>query len=186
MDEDDLDKLIEGLKARRAAKSKPVPMKAALKRTQLSPDAPAPATQALVARRGEGAASEALDAWGARVAGASICDVAHKMGCSIETAKKLIAEAHTAIAEDLKTNLNLNRELDLARIDGLIASYYGPARSGDTDSANIVLKCLTHRAGLTGSSALPDPGRSHPENVILWIQNQLPSITKIVDALPLD
>ena len=106
------------------------------------------------------------------------------MGCSIETAKQLIAEAHAAISEDLKANLNLNRELDLARVDGLIASYYGPAKSGDTDSANIVLKCLSHRSTLTGNAALPDPGRSHPENVIIWLQNQLPSITKIVDALP--
>lgn len=183
--DDDLDQLIEGLKARRA-KVNGKPNMGALKRTPLASEAPAPATGALVSKRGSEAVSEAFNAWGARVSGASICDVAHRMGCSIKTAKVLIKEAHEAIAEDLKTNLDLNRELDLARVDGLIASYYGPAKSGDTDSANIILKCLTHRSQLTGLVKPPDPGRSHPESVIVWIQQQLPQINKIVDALPLD
>jgi hypothetical protein len=48
-----------------------------------------------------------------------IVDVAHQLGVSIEAAKELIREAHAAIAEDLKENLEVNRKLDMARIDGV-------------------------------------------------------------------
>jgi hypothetical protein len=106
------------------------------------------------------------------------------MGLSIEGTKALIKEAHDAIHEDLKTNLDLNRQLDLQRIDGLLQVYYPLARSGDPDSANVTLKCLAQRSKLTGIEPMPDPGRSNPQNVLVWIQSQLPSINKIVDALP--
>jgi hypothetical protein len=180
MRDDEFEALIRRAKAQRG------PSKQAAKRTQLAPDAPAPATNDLIAVRGELATTRALEAWNARVSGENICDVAHQMGISIESAKVLIKEAHAAIHEDLKANLDLNRQLDLQRIDGLIKSYYPGACQGDDRAAAVVLKCLTHRAQLTGNAAPPDPGRSHPENVIVWIQQQLPSINKIVDALPLD
>jgi hypothetical protein len=50
----------------------------------------------------------------------------------------------------------------------------------------VVLKCLAQRSKLTGIEPQPDPGRSNPQNVLVWIQNQLPSINRIVDALPLE
>jgi hypothetical protein len=53
------------------------------------------------------------------------------MGVSIEGAKELIRQAHAAIAEDLKENLEINRQLDLARIDGMLAVYYPQAKAGD-------------------------------------------------------
>jgi hypothetical protein len=154
------------------------------KRTELAPDAPAPALQAVVAERGPEPTEAALSAWEARVRGEPIVDLAHRMGLTIETAKLLIKEAHDAIHEDLKTNLDLNRQLDLQRIDGLLQVYYPLARSGDPDSANVTLKCLAQRSKLTGIEPMPDPGRSNPQSVLVWIQNSLPSINKIVDALP--
>jgi hypothetical protein len=160
------------------------PVKMPIKRTQLAPDAPAPRVNGVVARHGSEPTNEALRAWEARVKGAPIVDVAHTLGMSIEGAKKLIQEVHDAVHEDLKANLELNRQLDLDRIDHLIGSYYGPAREGDHDSANVVLKCLAQRSKLTGIEPMPDPGRSNPQNVLVWIQNQLPSINRIVDSLP--
>jgi hypothetical protein len=156
------------------------------KRTPLAPDAPAPATQALIAKNGQEPTARALEAWAARVRGSPIVDVAHEMGLSIEEAKILIREVHDAIHEDLKANLDLNRQLDLTRIDHLIGAYYEPARAGDTDCANVVLKCLQQRSKLTGIEPLPDPGRSNPQNVLLFVQQSLPSINKIVDSLPLE
>jgi hypothetical protein len=156
------------------------------KRTQLAADAPAPATADMIAKRGSEPAARALEAWAARVRGAPIVDVAHSMGLTIEDAKVLIREAHGAIAEDLKTNLDLNRQLDLDRIDGLLQVYYPLARSGDADCANVTLKCLQQRSKLTGIEPQPDPGRSNPAGVLVWIQQQLPSINRIVDALPLE
>jgi len=155
-------------------------------RTPLDPDAPAPRTRALVAAKGEELTAEALRAWQARVNGAPIVDVAYQLGLRIEDAKRLIKEVHAAIAEDLKENLNLNRQLDLERIDHLLFSYYPQARGGHLKSAEVVLKLLQHRARLTGVEPLPEPGRSHPENILIWVQNALPSINKIVDALPPD
>lgn len=155
-------------------------------RTPLSPDAPAPQIQAVIARQGEEPTARALEAYAARLNGLPIIDVAQTLGVSIETAKHLINEAHTAIAEDLKSNLELNRQLDLGRIDGLLQTYYPAARQGDQDCANLVLKCIAQRAKLNGLEAPPDAGRSHPQNVLVWIQSQLPSINKIVDAMPLE
>jgi hypothetical protein len=172
------------------AKPKPKPrVSGALvstKRTVMAPDAPAPVTGALIAQRGQEPTARSLEAWAARVRGAPIVDVAHGMGISIESAKVLIREAHDAIAEDLKTNLDLNRQLDLDRVDGLLGTYYPAAKGGDPDCANVVIKCLQHRAKLNGLEPQPDPGRSKPENVLIWIQNQLPSINRIVDAMPLE
>jgi hypothetical protein len=169
-----------GVKRSHVSAAKVVPTK----RTDLAPDAPAPAFEAVVAKRGAEPTTAALSAWEARVRGEPIVDVAHQMGVTIETAKLLIREAHDAIHEDLKTNLDLNRQLDLQRIDGLLQVYYPLARQGDPDSANVTLKCLAQRSKLTGIEPMPDPGRSNPQNILLWIQGQLPSIQKIVDALP--
>lgn len=157
------------------------------KRTELAPDAPAPRTQDFIQDRGQMLSTAATEAWGARLNGVPMYEVAHQMGVSIATAKALINEAHAAIAEDLKENLNLNRELDLHRVDGLLQTYYGQARQGDLDSANLVLKALAHRAKLTGAEPPPQPGRTQgPENVLIWIQQQMPAINKIVDALPIE
>jgi hypothetical protein len=189
INEKDLDQLIELLRAKHQARH-PAPSRAPIKelkqRTQLSPNAPAPRINDVIATHGLEPTTRALEAWAARVSGCPIIDIAHAMGVSIEHAKRLIREAHTAIAEDLKENLNLNRELDLARVDGLLSSYYPRARAGDVESANVVLRAMRHRAQLVGLEAPPDPGRSHPENVMIWIQNQLPSINRLVDSLPLE
>jgi hypothetical protein len=158
----------------------------AMPKTALSPDAPAPHLAQVAQERGAELTARALAAWNARLDGHPIIDVAHSLGLSIEAAKQLIREAHTAIAEDLKEALNQNRELDLERTDMILKAFLPGARAGNKDDAAIVLKALTHRSRLTGTEPLPDPGRSKPENVLIWIQNQLPAINKIVDALPIE
>jgi hypothetical protein len=151
----------------------------------LAPDAPAPRLGELIAAEGEEPTAQALQAWDARVNGAPIIDVAHQLGVSIELAKHLINEVHAAIREDLKANLELNRNIDLHRIDQLILSYLPAAKAGDDKSATIVLKALAHRARLTGSEPGPEPVKSgHIENVQAWIVNVLPSINRLVDDMP--
>ena len=150
----------------------------------LAPDAPAPRLEKLAAEYGHGLTAKSLIAWGQRLQGRSIIDVAHDLEVSIESAKGLIAEVHDAVREDLKENLDFNRSLDLARIDGLLATHYPRAKEGKVKSAQLVLRCLERRAKLTGVEPLPEPGRSHPTNVLVWLQAQLPSINRIVDSLP--
>jgi hypothetical protein len=152
--------------------------------TPLAPDAPAPRLKAWAAEHGPELSRDVLQAWQARVDGWTIVDIAFQLGLRIEEAKLLIKEAHDAIAKDLKENLNLNRQLDLERIDRLLSFYYPQARSGDHKSAGIVLKLLAHRGKLTGVEPVPEPQHNHPENVLIWVQNALPEINKIVDALP--
>jgi hypothetical protein len=154
--------------------------------TVLSPQTPAPKLAEVVEKRGPELAANALSAWNARLNGEPIVDVAHRMGVPLAAAKELIREAHEAIAEDLKTALEQNRELDLQRTDMILKSFLPGAREGDRDSAAIVLKALAHRSRLCGTEPLADPGRSKPENVLIWIQNQLPAINRIVDALPIE
>ena len=155
-------------------------------RTELAADAPAPALNVMIAEQGLDPTTRALEAWNARVAGVPIVDVAHQMGVSIELAKKLIGEVHSAIYEDLKANVDLNRQLDLARVDKLIKTYLPSACQGDDDAATVVLRCLGHRSKLTGVEAPEGPRSQRPSNVLVWIQNQLPSINRIVDSLPLE
>jgi len=154
--------------------------------TPLAPETPAPRLAEVVEKRGPELATAAIAAWNARLAGEPLVDVAHQMGVSIAAAKALIREAHEAIAEDLKTALNQNRELDLQRTDQILKAFLPAAKEGDRDSASIVLKALNHRARLCGTEPQADPGRSKPENVLIWIQQQLPSINRIVDALPVE
>lgn len=182
----ELDNAVPAEKSKRGKAAKPAPMREAQKRTPLSPDAPAPRFNGVLAHRGPELTAKALAAWNARVSGVPIVDVAYELGVSIELAKKLIAEVHAAIRDDLKESLDMNRQLDLERVDGLVNTFYPIARSGDTDSAAVVLRALQHRAKLTGVEPLPDPGRSHPQNVLVWIQQQMPGIHKIVDSLPLE
>ena len=154
--------------------------------TPLAPETPARSINEMVEARGSDLATQALGAWNARLAGVPIVDVAHQMGMSIAGAKQLIREAHDAIAEDLKVALAQNRELDLQRVDMILKTFLPAAKEGDRDSASIVLKALTHRARLTGTEPMPEAGRSNPQNVLVWIQQQLPSINKIVDGLPIE
>ena len=164
---------------------RPPAFKRALARTELGPEAPAPRTTDMIARRGLELSTAATEAWAARLEGVPIIEVARKMAVSIDTAKALINEAHTAIAEDLKESLARNRELDLARIDGLLATYYPQARQGDLDSAKFVIQALAHRAKLTGAEPPTQVGRTNePTNVLIWIQQQMPLISRIVDNLP--
>lgn len=187
MDLDDFDRLLDDLNPqRRKPKKKPSPMKDADHRTPLDVQAPAPRLNGVIHERGPEMTKDALEAWDARVSGVPIVDIAHGLGVSIALAKKLIQEVHEAVRDDLKDSTELNRQLDLQRCDGLLAAHYPIAKDGDTDSAAVVLRVMQHRAKLTGIEPLPDPGRSHPTNVLVWIQNQLPGINKLVDSLPLD
>lgn len=155
-------------------------------RTQLAPDAPAPELGEMVAELGHEPTTKALEAWNATVSGSPIIDVAHSMGISIELCRKLIKEVHAAIYEDLKANVDLNRQLDLARIDQLLVGHLPAAKAGDTYAAAIVIKALQHRSKLTGQEPEPGPPKQNPANVMVWIQNQLPQINAIVDSLPVE
>ena len=159
--------------------------KSPFRHTELAQEAPAARLNGQVAVHGEKLTREALGAWNARLDGEPIIDVAHNLGLSINAAKELIRQVHSAIHEDLKENLALNRQLDLERIDALLKTYYPQAKMGDLDAANFTVKALQHRAKLTGAEPLPDPGRTNqPQNVLIWLQANLPNINKIVDALP--
>jgi hypothetical protein len=177
-----------GPERKKGPKRKPIPapMRDAEKRTPLSPQAPAPRFNGVLKDRGPELTEAALKAWDARIQGVPLVDIAHELGTSIVLAKKLIQEVHEAIRDDLKDNLELNRQLDLERCDGLLNTFYAQARAGDTDSAAIVLRALQHRSKLTGVEPLPDPGRNHPTNVLVWIQGQMSGINKLVDSLPLE
>lgn len=166
--------------ARTAKRHPPMP------KTELAPETPAPELAKVIETRGQELTADALTAWQARLEGEPLVNVAHRMGLSLEAAKALIREAHEAIAEDLKEALNQNRELDLQRTDMILKSFLPAAKEGDRDSASIVLKALAHRSRLCGTESMGDPGRSKPENVLIWIQNQLPAINRIVDALPIE
>jgi hypothetical protein len=93
-----------------------------------------------------------LEAWALRVVGMPIIEVAHHLDTTIQQAKVLIQQAHHAVAEDLKTNLALNRQLDLELIDGLLSQFYPAAKGGHLKSADAVLKLLGHQPKLTGSN----------------------------------
>jgi hypothetical protein len=150
----------------------------------LAPDAPAPRLQKLVDELGSGPCARALKAWEQRMMGDSILAIATDLRLSIPAAKELLREVHTAVAEDLKENLDLNRSLDLARIDSIIGAHLPKAQAGKVKSAQLVLRCLERRAKLVGIDAMPEPTRGHQTNVLCWIQAQLPGIAKLVDSLP--
>jgi hypothetical protein len=185
-----LDAIVEELKShppKQKATRKYPALKTLAKRTSLPPDAPAPHLAVVVAEQGAEPTARALEAWNSRLAGSPIVDVAHQLGVSIELAKKLINEVHAAIYEDLKANIDLNRQLDLDRIDAVIKAFLPSAKAGDPDSANVLLRALGHRAKLTGQEPEASPTRlTNPQNVMVWIQQQLPSINRIVDNLPLE
>jgi hypothetical protein len=189
MDDPGFDKFLASLPPPKKKRQRPrvvaEGVQIAKERTELAPDAPAPHLDALIAAEGPEPTAEALKAWDARVNGAPIIDVAHQLGVSIELARHLINEVHAAIREDLKANLELNRNIDLHRIDQLILAYLPAAKAGDDKSATVVLKALQHRAKLTGSEPGPEPVKTnHVESVQAWIVNVLPSINRLVDDLP--
>lgn len=152
----------------------------------LAPDAPAPHLGDLIAELGPQRVLDALKAWDMRLQGRPIYEVAHEFNLSVEAAKHLIKEAHSAIAEDLKENVEQNRQLDLDRIDGLLQTFYPAAKAGDDKAAAVTLKCIERRAKLTGTE--PDERRpsGEPRNVLVWVQNQLPAINRLVDSLPVE
>jgi hypothetical protein len=106
------------------------------------------------------------------------------LGLSINAAKVLIKQVHEAVAEDLKENLDQNRSLDLARIDGLLTTHYPKAKAGKIKSAQLVLRCLERRAKLIGIEPLPAPTPHHSQSVLIWLQAKMPSINAIVNTLP--
>jgi hypothetical protein len=155
------------------------------RRTELAPETPAARLNHMIADKGPEAVETALAAWDARTRGESYSDIAHSYHLSIEGAKTLIREAYQAIGEDLKDALSQNRALDLARIDGLLQTYYPMARAGDDKAATLVLKAIERRARLCGTEPEPVQARvDHSQNILVWVQQQLPNINRLVDSLP--
>jgi hypothetical protein len=131
--------------------------------------------------------AEAITAWDQKVAGHAIIDIAHSMQVSIETAKYLIRQVQAAVTDDLKESVTQNRELDLQRIDRLIRAWYPAACDGDEGAAGVMIKLLAQRAKLTGASNEQTELKTmQPQNVLVWIQNSLPAINRIVDNLPIE
>lgn len=153
---------------------------------KLSPDAPAPRLQELVNEYGSGPCARALLAWQQRLMGSSIIEVATDLGLSIDAAKVLIRQVHEAVAEDLKENIDLNRSIDLARIDSLIAGHMPKAQAGKVKSAQLVLRCIERRAKLIGLEPQPPPTRSASQSVMIWLETKMPAIHTIVDSLPVE
>jgi hypothetical protein len=155
---------------------------------KFTPDAPAPRLEALVERDGVDPTAKALAAWEARIKGSPVVDIAHAMGLSIDACRSLIKEAHQAVRDDLKDALELNRTLDLERIDGLLKTFYPMAREGHEESAYITLAALKHRSKLTGTEPGSErvPANLQPSQVLIWVQQALPNINRIVDSLPSD
>lgn len=156
-------------------------------RTEFTSDAPAPRLEAVVESQGPELTAEALSAWDQKLNGHALVDIAHEMKVSIETARYLIKQVQTAVQDDLKESVTQNRELDLQRIDRLIKTWYPAATGGDEAATNVMIKLLAQRAKLTGASnEQPELKTMQPQNVLVWIQNSLPGIQKIVDSLPIE
>ena len=151
---------------------------------ELAPDAPAPRLEKLVNEYGDLPCAQALLAWQARIHGSSIVEIAMQLKVSIHTVKNLIDKVYKAVAEDLKENIDLNRQMDLARIDDLLEAHLPRAKAGKTKSASLVLRCLERRSKLIGIEPLPEPNRGHQTNVLVWLQDKMPSIHSLVDTLP--
>lgn len=154
--------------------------------TELAPDAPAPRLQKLIDDYGAGPSAQALRAWQARMMGGSILEVAASLGLSVSAALVLLKEVGEAVTEDLKEAVELNRSIDLARIDALISTYLPRAKEGRVKSAHLVLKCLERRSKLIGLEPLPAPTRSTSQSVLIWIQEKLPAINTLVESMPLE
>jgi hypothetical protein len=151
---------------------------------KLAPDAPAPRLQTLINEYGPGPCARALAAWQARINGDSILQISTDLGLSIPAAKDLLCEVYEAIREDLKENIDFNRQLDLARIDSIIGAHLPKAQSGKVKSAQLVLRALERRTKLIGLEPMPAPTTNHSQSVLIWIQGQMGSINKLVDSLP--
>ena len=150
----------------------------------LAPDAPAPRLQQLVDEYGAGVCAKALEAWAARMGGSSIIEIAAGLGVSIPSAKALIRQVYEAVFEDLKENIDLNRQLDLGRIDALIAAHFPRAQAGKIKSSQLVLRCIERRSKLIGLEPLPAPTQHNSQQVLIWVQEKLPSINALVNSLP--
>lgn len=112
-------------------------------------------------------------------------DIATEIGMTIPAARALINDAYTALREDLKDNIELNRTIDLARIDELIKAWLPLAQRGDPAAANVMIKALSLRSRLASTEPTPaSTERVHPQNVLVWVQQQLPQIEKLVEAIP--
>jgi hypothetical protein len=139
----------------------------------------------MVERRGPELTEQAIEAWMLRLEGTHLLDVAKRMRVSLDSARALLHEAHECLKEDLKSALEQNRSLDLARLDALLQTYYPQAKSGDLDAAAYTLKLLAHRSKLTGTEPLQTAGNTNsPQNILVWVQSKLPSIQQLVDSMP--
>ena len=76
--------------------------KAPFRSTELDSGAPAVRLNGQIAAHGAELTANALRAWDARLDGVPIVHLAHDLGLSIEAAKELIRQVHTAIHEDLE------------------------------------------------------------------------------------
>lgn len=89
-----------------------------------------------------------------RVKGMTYEEIARRLGCNPETARKdierALAEVRAGYSEDAREQL----QMDLMRLDGLIRAYWKKAmQDKDVKAAELLLKTLDRRAKLLGLNA---------------------------------
>ena len=95
-----------------------------------------------------------------RMAGYTYELISQQLGVSVKTAHQDIRRVLRNRAKETSKDADALLELELARIDELLLTYWPKAKIGDAESARIVLSALKRRVDLLGLEApkkLADP-----------------------------
>ena len=89
----------------------------------------------------------------ARMGGKTYAQIADELGISIERASQLVEEALKAIKQETAEQAAKLKEIELARLDRLLAAIWPQTMKGDVQAIDRALKIMKRRAELLGLDA---------------------------------
>lgn len=95
-------------------------------------------------------AERRLAAWSARVAGASLRQIAEELGIALSTAHEDVAAVLDEVNRGLKRSVEGHRSLELERTDRYVRSLLPGIVAGNPKAIRVALQCSIHRARLLG------------------------------------
>jgi hypothetical protein len=83
-------------------------------------------------------------------------EIAEALGCSLNTARKWVKDAHNLAIESLREDVVEYRELEMARLDRLFASHWEAAIQGSIKDGDFCLRVIAQRAKMMGAEKAPE------------------------------
>ena len=121
-----------------------------------------------------------------RKRGLSFDEIGDRLGITRQSAHALVTNMLTEMAEQTKTDVKAVLEMELARLDTMIAALWTMAETGDLEAIDRAVKLMERRAKYLGLDAANRTEISGPDGTAIAIETLRAKLDRIPVSVPAD